>query len=128
MLSDKIKTLRTARGINQIELAKSLGVTKQCVSNWENDNIQPSVEMLIKIASFFMVTTDYLLGLEDDFGVKETEKSLRAYDHHEITDKQTVDLVKLYKALSDYNKAVVFGYVVRLIEESGLNVNSVLRN
>ena len=84
--------------------------------------------MLIKIASFFMVTTDYLLGLEDDFGVKETEKSLRAYDHHEITDKQTVDLVKLYKALSDYNKAVVFGYVVRLIEESGLNVNSVLRN
>ncbi|MCI8820138.1 MAG: helix-turn-helix transcriptional regulator [Clostridia bacterium] len=66
MLSDKIKTLRTARGINQIELAKSLGVTKQCVSNWENDNIQPSVEMLIKIASFFMVTTDYLLGLETE--------------------------------------------------------------
>ena len=62
----KIKTLRTARGINQIELAKSLGVTKQCVSNWENDNIQPSVEMLIKIASFFMVTTDYLLGLETE--------------------------------------------------------------
>ncbi len=66
MLSDKIKTLRTARGINQIELAKSLGVTKQCVSNWENDNTQPSVEMLIKIASFFMVTTDYLLGLETE--------------------------------------------------------------
>ncbi len=66
MLSDKIKTLRTARGINQIELAKSLGVTKQCVSNWENDNIQPSVEMLIKIATFFMVTTDYLLGLETE--------------------------------------------------------------
>lgn len=66
MLSDKIKTLRVARGINQIELAKSLGVTKQCVSNWENDNIQPSVEMLIKIASFFMVTTDYLLGLETE--------------------------------------------------------------
>ena len=66
MLSDKIKTLRTARGINQIELAKSLGVTKQCVSNWENDNIQPSVEMLIKIASFIMVTTEYLLGLETE--------------------------------------------------------------
>lgn len=66
MLSDKIKTLRIARGINQIELAKSLGVTKQCISNWENDNIQPSVEMLIKIASFFMVTTDYLLGLETE--------------------------------------------------------------
>lgn len=66
MLGEKIKVLRVARGINQIELANALGVTKQCISNWENDNIQPSIEMLIKIATFFNVTTDYLLGLEND--------------------------------------------------------------
>ena len=65
MLSEKIKTLRTSHGINQIELAKNIGVTKQCVSNWENDNIQPSIEMLIKLSSFFKVTTDYLLGLDE---------------------------------------------------------------
>lgn len=51
-------------GISQIELAKKLGVTKQSVSNWENDNILPSIEMLIKIATFFGVSTDYLLGLD----------------------------------------------------------------
>jgi len=42
-----------------------LGVTKQCVSNWENNNIQPSVDMLVKIADIFSVTTDYLLGRDD---------------------------------------------------------------
>lgn len=64
MLNENIKKLRTARGINQVELANALNVSKQCVSNWENDNIQPSVEMLIKIACFFGVTTDYLLDLQ----------------------------------------------------------------
>lgn len=63
MLNEKIRELRTAHGISQVILAKRLGVTKQCVSNWENDNIQPSIEMLIKLAKEFSVSTDYLLGL-----------------------------------------------------------------
>ncbi len=65
MLSERIKLLRTARNISQVELAKSLNVTKQSVSNWENDNIQPSIDMLVKIATFFAVSTDYLLGLDN---------------------------------------------------------------
>ena len=51
--------------MSQVELAKKLGVTKQSVSNWENDNIQPSIEMLLKLARVFSVTTDYLLGIEN---------------------------------------------------------------
>ena len=39
---------------------------KQSVSNWENDNIMPSVETLKKAADFFHVSTDYLLGRTDD--------------------------------------------------------------
>ena len=64
MLDLQIKNLRLANGITQVELAKKLGVTTQCVSNWENDNIQPSIEMLIKISEYFKVSTDYILGLE----------------------------------------------------------------
>jgi transcriptional regulator with XRE-family HTH domain len=64
-LNENIKKLRLARGINQIEFGKALGVSKQCVSNWENDNVMPSVEMLVKIADFFNVTTDYVLGRND---------------------------------------------------------------
>ena len=64
MLDEQIRELRNIRRISQIQLANKLGVTKQSVSNWENDNILPSIEMLVKIANFFEVSTDYLLGLD----------------------------------------------------------------
>lgn len=65
MLGEKIKYLRKARGINQVELAKLLDVSKQTVSNWENNNILPSIEMLIRLSRCFSVTTDYLLELDN---------------------------------------------------------------
>lgn len=63
MLSKNIYELRTSFGWTQVQLAQKLGVTKQTVSNWENDNIQPSIDMLIKISKTFNASTDYLLGL-----------------------------------------------------------------
>lgn len=65
-LNENIKRLRIARGMNQVEFAKVIGVTKQCVSNWENDNVIPSIEMLVKIADIFNVRTDLLLGRESE--------------------------------------------------------------
>ena len=64
MANENIKELRLQSGMNQVEFAKRMNVTKQCVSNWENDNVLPSIEMLIRIADFFRVSTDYLLGRE----------------------------------------------------------------
>ncbi len=64
MFNERIKELRLALGINQIEFGRKLNVTKQCVSNWENGNIQPSIDMLIRICKVFSVSADYLLGLE----------------------------------------------------------------
>lgn len=65
MLHKRIHDLRLAFGWSQVELARRLRVSKQAVSNWENDNIQPSIDMLIRLAEVFGVTTDYLLGRED---------------------------------------------------------------
>ena len=65
MLSERIRELRVAQGYTQIALAEKLGVSKQAVSNWENDNIQPSIDMLVRLADQFSVTTDYLLGREN---------------------------------------------------------------
>lgn len=64
-LNENIRRLRMARNISQVDLAKALGVTKQSISNWENNNIQPSIDMLIRICDYFRVTTDYMLGLEE---------------------------------------------------------------
>lgn len=64
MLGQRICESRTALGWSQVELAKRLQVAKQTVSNWENENIQPSIEMLVRLAKLFHVSTDYLLGLD----------------------------------------------------------------
>ncbi len=64
MLGQMIRRLRTERGLKQEELGKAVCASKQSVSNWENENIMPSVEILVRLAEFFGVTTDYLLGRE----------------------------------------------------------------
>lgn len=64
MLGQRINELRIAMGWSQVQLAEKLRISKQTVSNWENENIQPSIEMLVRIAKLFHVSTDYLLGLD----------------------------------------------------------------
>ena len=65
MLGTRIKELRKEFGLSQVELAMRMEVTKQTISKWENENIQPSIDMLVGLSNVFNVTTDYLLGLDD---------------------------------------------------------------
>ena len=61
MLGERIREIRMAKRLSQVELAKMVGVTKQSISNWENENIQPSIEMLSKLADVLTVSVDFLL-------------------------------------------------------------------
>ncbi len=65
MFYERIKELRLSLGINQVQFGKKLNVSKQCISNWESGYIQPSIDMLIRIAETFSISADYLLGLND---------------------------------------------------------------
>ena len=65
MLGERIAALRESRGLSQVELARRMGKSKQSISNWENNNILPSIEMLISLSQFFRVSCDYLLELDD---------------------------------------------------------------
>ncbi len=93
LLNENIKALRLSHGMNQVEFSKLLGVTKQCVSNWENDNVLPSIEMLIKIADVFSVSTDYLLG-------RDVSAML---DVSKLNDTQRGHISLLVKDLTDIN-------------------------
>ncbi|MBQ7962390.1 MAG: helix-turn-helix transcriptional regulator [Clostridia bacterium] len=81
MFDERLKELRIAQNLNQVALGKILGVSKQCISNWENNNIQPSIDMLMKIAEYFGVTTDYLLGLEENLYVNVDGLTAVQRDH-----------------------------------------------
>ena len=94
MLCDEIRRLRLARGITQTRLADCLGVSKQSVSNWENSNIQPSVELLEKLADFFSVSTDTLLGRESGAQISVSG----------LTDQQAAHIRQLVHDLRDAKK------------------------
>lgn len=64
-LGKNIKDLRTELKLSQRELGRRLGVCNQTVSFWESGQREPDLDALIKIAKFFEVSTDYLLGLEN---------------------------------------------------------------
>ena len=81
MLCDRIKELRQAKHITQVDLANALNLTKQCISNWENNNILPSIEMLCKLADYFNVSTDYLLCREEAALLKVTGLTATQISH-----------------------------------------------
>ena len=81
MFNEKLREIRVARGLSQVELANKLGVTKQCVSNWENDNIQPSIEMLLKISEILSVSCDCLLDIDERKYIEVTGLSEEELGH-----------------------------------------------
>ena len=60
----RLKILRKQAGLTQQQLATQLGITKSVVSFYELQERSPSPEVLIKLASIFHVSADYLLGLD----------------------------------------------------------------
>lgn len=61
----RLKTLRKEKELSQKQLAEILNTTNSSICDWESGRAEPNIEMLIKIAKFFDVSVDYVLGLED---------------------------------------------------------------
>ncbi|MDE5753624.1 MAG: helix-turn-helix domain-containing protein [Oscillospiraceae bacterium] len=64
MIGKKLRELRNAKGITADALCKELGITVGSYRNYERNDRNPPYETLIKIADYYNVTLDYLLGRE----------------------------------------------------------------
>ncbi len=64
-LSTKLFELRTEAKISQQRLAKEIGVSQKAIDFWEKGINEPKASYVVKLALFFKVSTDYLLGLEN---------------------------------------------------------------
>ena len=62
----KLKQLRIEKGLSQPQLAERVLVTKSVISAYENEIRMPSYDILIKLATLFNVSTDYLLGMNNE--------------------------------------------------------------
>lgn len=66
VLGDRLKDLRRKKGINQEHVAIDLGISRARYSHYENNHVEPDAEMLRKLATYYNVTIDYLLGNSDN--------------------------------------------------------------
>ena len=66
IVAERIRLLRNEKNIGQNELSKRLGVSNASISYWENAKQEPSASALYKLATYFDVSVDYLLGITDD--------------------------------------------------------------
>ncbi len=65
IFGERLKALRTEKGIGQNQLARELQLSNASISYWETGKQLPNIEALYKFAVYFGVTADYLLGLKD---------------------------------------------------------------
>lgn len=65
VFSERLKELRLENNLSQHELAKEVGLTHTAIGLWERQQRIPNADAVVKLALFFKVTTDYLLGLEN---------------------------------------------------------------
>lgn len=104
-IGHKIKVLRKSLGLTQNELAENIGIARATLSGYENQISQPDIETLKKIAIFFSVSTDYLLGLEDN--APNNEDFLR-------------ELLYWGKQLNGLNRSIIRGKIAELIKEQNI--------
>lgn len=85
----KLQEIREQKGILQKELAEKLNKTRACISSWETSKTEPDLQSLVQIANVLEVTTDYLLGRENDLGVVNVNASLTPFQSKllDVVDK-----------------------------------------
>lgn len=62
--SEKLKALREARGLTQLQVANRIGISKAMISAYETASKAPSIEVLIRLSRLFGVSVDYLVCVD----------------------------------------------------------------
>ena len=116
MFENRLKELLQEQEITYAELAKRLSIPKGTISNWFNRKSEPTIGYVIKLADYFQVTTDYLLGREDyGTGIIEIRQPAR---ENKVPDKDLDERLKFieeqFLLLNIENQMQVLGFIQAL--------------
>ncbi|NOU70916.1 helix-turn-helix domain-containing protein [Paenibacillus sp. LMG 31458] len=84
---DRIALLREKRGLTQEELSTKIGISRAALSHYETNRREPDYETINKIANFFNVTVDYLLGRTDQPQTVLDHDVREFVEHLDLTDE-----------------------------------------
>lgn len=111
-MASRIKEVRESRHLIQEIVASEIGVTQQAFSKYERDITNIKVDVLIKLAEYFNVTTDYLLGLSD------VKRDLQRQVEMNKDLDEYYELIEAFKSLDNYDKELLWNIVQKLKETS----------
>ena len=99
-LSTRLKELRRRRNLRQEQVASLIGVDKSTISAYENNSRQPSFDILLCLANYFHVTTDYLLGQTN---IRTVNLSGLTEEEAEIIINLVMNMARKNELLSNYD-------------------------
>lgn len=105
-MKEQLQQLRKSRGLTQDDLAEILGISLSSYQKYERDAISPSYETLCKIADFYHVTTDYLLG---------RERATDPFDMLQLPEDQK-SVMERYASFPDDVRAIILDAIKELAE------------
>ncbi len=101
-LQEKVKELRSNKGISQKKLADAIGVAQSSINYWEKGQRTPSVAAAQKLADYFNITLDELYDIDNIDNIPESTNTLAAhFDGDEYTDEELEEI----KRFAEYVKS-----------------------
>lgn len=97
----KIKELREEKGLSQKKLADNIGTSQRNIGRWENEENEPTMSQLIKLAEYFDCTIDYLVGKDDDETISPMTSTLSLKEQKLLKSFALLDNEEKDKILSD---------------------------
>lgn len=103
----RLRELRKSRNINQQKLAMELNTTQAAISKYELGLTEPDIAMLMKLAGYFNVSVDYLIGFSDNpFNFAPDDMN-----------EDEIDVVKNFHRLNKNQKSLARAYIQGLLQE-----------
>lgn len=121
MITDRLIKLRENRQLNQTEVAKLLNIGAVTYNRYEKGEREPDHNMLIRLATFFNVSVDYLLGITDipetiDTYIAKQKKTgtQPAADEYSADERKIIDM---YRQLSEKDKGKIEGRLEEMLDD-----------
>ena len=120
-----LKQLRLERNLLQKDVAQELSISQQAYANYENGLREPDNSMLVKLANYFNVSVDYLLGLEPEAVPKKT-KSIKVYVYGKIKAGIPMEAIEDIIDVEEISEGMIKGgkeYFALKISGNSMNPN-----
>lgn len=128
-MKTNLQILREANGLTQRQISVDLGITQQAYSRYERGDREPDLEMLCKLADYYGVTVDYLIGHESKSIMDRPDSAIAENFIREFgdlfSDETFQSYIKLYKLMDARQRIFVLGMIVGWLQDQGISVKNI---